>query len=192
MKEKLFFYKNFSGVNPEGEILMKKLLTFFVALSACVTLFAFAGCNNNTDSDGNWEDYLTKTQINGNKSIVFTPSSQVTNIGYSTSVADYLNALKAKSYLAFESNTGDFGLFITSMDGTPNVDNGNLTGSSWMLYIDFLTLEGDGAIYGSDFSTVVYEGKTLYSSNNGVSGTPCVEGHTYAFVYEAYDYSAWN
>ena len=175
---------------------MKKLLSFFVALLSCVVIFAFAGCNNNTDPEGDNGDaeisYVLKCELNGNKSVIFTPSSQVMNIGYSTSVADYLNALKAKNHLTFESQTGDFGLFITSMDGTPNVDNGDLTGNSWMLYIDFLTLEGDEAVYGSDFSTVVYEGKTLYSSNNGVSGTPCIEGHTYAFVYEAYDYSAWN
>lgn len=174
----------------------KKLLTLFVAIISAVTVLAFAGCKTGNEPEGDGGDgeanYVTKTTINENKGIVFTASKDVLNIGYSTSVADYLSALKKKSYLTYESQTGDFGLYITSMDGTANIDNGDLTGNSWMFYIDFLTLEGDDAVYGSDYQTIVYDGKTLYSSNNGVSGTPCVEGHTYAFVYEYYDYNAWN
>ena len=169
----------------------KKLLAFLVAIISVVTVFAFAGCKKEYDPDGGGENYVLKTTIDEQKCIIFTASKDVMNIGYSTSVADYLNALKSKNYLNFISSTSDYGLYITSMDGTANVDNPDFTGYSWMFYIDFLTLEGDNAEYASNFATFLYEGKTLYSSNNGVSGTPCVEGHTYAFVYEYYDYSAW-
>ncbi|MDE6613099.1 MAG: hypothetical protein K2K28_00900 [Clostridia bacterium] len=160
---------------------MKKLITAIFAACVCLTAFAFAGC---TDANEN----VKRTKIDEQTSVIFTASDDVLTIDENTTVKDYLDALQKNGELSFEGSDGDYGFFLTSFDGKENqvISVSPYEGYSWMLYLDFTEL--DGTIYATDYSVCEYEGKTLYSASYGVSGIPCVEGHTYAFVYEYYKY----
>ena len=156
---------------------MKKLLLVFAA-----TLLLFAvGCR---------PAEIKKTEIDDNSSIVIVPSSATLEIDGDTTLEDYITALKDAGKLTFEGTKGDFGLFLTSMDGRENKvissSANSSEGYSWTLYIDFLTL--DGVIYAGDSEVCDYRGTTLYKASYGVSAIPCLEGHTYAFVYEYYNF----
>ncbi|MDE7182463.1 MAG: hypothetical protein K2O41_05490 [Clostridia bacterium] len=160
---------------------MKKLFATLLAVCSVIAVCAFAGCK-----DGN--ENVKRTQIDDQTSVIFTASNDVLTLDENTTVKDYLDALKAKGELSFEGSDSDYGFFLTSFDGKENqvISTSPYEGYSWMIYIDFTTL--DGTIYATDYSVCEYEGKTLYSASYGVSGIPCVEGHTYAFVYEYYKY----
>ena len=157
---------------------MKKLLAVFAAVLLCFAV----GC---------MQSEVKKTEIDDNSSIIIVPASSTLEIDGKTTLADYIKALKDGGKLTFEGNEGDFGLFITSMDGkanevissTPNSSEGY----SWTVYIDFLTL--DGVPYAGDSETLIYKGTTLYKASYGVSAIPCLENHTYAFVYEYYNFT---
>ena len=154
---------------------MKKLLLIFTAVLLCFTV----GCGT------------TKTNEPTEISIVFVATSSTLEIDENTTLEDYIVALRDKGDIMFEGENGDFGLFITSMDGkanevissTPNSSEGY----SWTIYIDFLTL--DGVIYAGDSETVTFNDITLYKAIYGISAIPCLENHTYAFVYEYYKFS---
>ena len=156
---------------------MKKLLLLFTAVILCFAV----GCGTTKTNK------LDETSI----SIVFVASSSIVEIDENTTLEDYIVALRDKGDISFEGENSGFGLFITSMDGkanevissTPNSSEGY----SWTVYIDFTVL--DGVIYAGDSETVVYNETTLYKANWGISAIPCLENHTYAFVYEYYNFS---
>ena len=51
--------------------------------------------------------------------------------------------------------------------------------------------EEDGVVYADpEYGTFEHGGKTLASASYGASQLPCVEGYTYALVYQAWSYSA--
>ena len=156
---------------------MKKLLLLFTAVLICFTVGCGKTTNKVVDIDGD--------------SIIFTATSSVLEIDDDTTLGNYLVALKDAGELTFEGNTGDFGLYITSMNGKANeIISSALNSSegySWTVYIDFLDI--DGTPYAGDSETVTYGEKTLYKASYGVSYIPCLEGHTYAFVYEYYNFS---
>ena len=108
-----------------------------------------------------------------------------------TTLEDYIVALRDKGDIMFEGENGDFGLYITSMDGKANEvissTSNSSEGYSWTVYIDFTVLEG--VIYAGDSETIVYNDITLYKASYGVSAIPCLENHTYAFVYEYYNFT---
>ena len=157
---------------------MKKLL---FALAAAILVFA-VGCGTAG---------IKKTEIGDSSSIVIVPDSATLTIDESTTLEDYIAALKDAGKLTFEGSKGDFGLFITSMDGRENEVVSSTAhsseGYSWTLYIDFLTL--DGVFYAGDGEICDYNGTTLYKASYGISAIPCLEGHTYAFVYEYYNFT---
>lgn len=156
---------------------MKKLLIVLT----CLAIILLAGCAASP---------VRKTQIGDNKSIVIVASGDETTIDNNTTLADYLLKLKDKKELVFEAEDGLYGLFITSMDGTENEETATANtseGYSWNVYIDFLVF--DGVPYANDGIICEYDGKTLYSAIYGISSIPCLKGHTYAFVYEHYQYS---
>ena len=138
---------------------------------------------------GNTE--VKKTQIDDSSSIIVIPSSSAMEIKDDTTLADYISALKDGGKLTFEGNNGDFGLYITSMDGKANEvissTANSSEGYSWTVYIGFLTI--DGVIYASDSDVCVYKDTTLYKAVYGVSAIPCLKNHTYAFVYEYYNFT---
>lgn len=157
---------------------MKKLLFIFTAVILCFAV----GCG---------QSEVKRTQIDDSTSIVIVPTSSTLEIKDGTTLEDYIVALKNAGKLTFEGDKGDYGLFITSMDGKPNEvissTANSSEGYSWTVYIDFLTL--DGTIYAGDSTICVYNGITLYRASYGVSAIPCLENHTYAFVYEHYNFT---
>ena len=157
---------------------MKKLLLVF---AAALLVFAI-GCK---------AAEIKKTEIDDYSSIVIVPTSETLKIDGNTTLEDYVVALKAADKLDFEGTKGDFGLFITSMDGKENEvissTANSSEGYSWTVYIDFLTL--DGVPYAGDGEVCVYDGTDLYKASYGISAIPCLEGHTYAFVYEYYNFT---
>ena len=157
---------------------MKKLLLVFAAVLVC---FA-AGCK---DSE------VLSAEIDDNTSIVIVPASSTLAIEDDTTLEDYIVALKDAGKLTFEGDRGDYGLFINSMNGKANEvvssTANSAEGYSWTIYIDFTVL--DGVIYAGDNETIVNNGITLYKATYGLSAIPCLENHTYAFVYEYYNFT---
>ena len=157
---------------------MKKLIIAFAAVILCFAV----GCSPSE---------VKKTEIDDSTSIVIVPVSSTLKIEADTTLEDYIVALRDAGKLTFEGDKGDFGLFITSMDGKANEvissTANSSEGYSWTVYIDFLTL--DGALYAGDSNVCEYKGTTLYKASYGVSAIPCVENHIYAFVYEYYNFT---
>ncbi len=168
---------------------MKKLLSLIFALCATVAVFAFAGCNNEGGTGGD-EKTLPEIQDGYSISYVFTVKGDKLNITDTTSVYDYMQALSNEGLLTFEGNNGDYGFYITSVLGikenTQSTANG-YKGNAWSLYTTITEI--DGVHYSSSYTAFDYNGITLYQASYGVSGVPCVEGETYALVYE---YSAFT
>lgn len=165
---------------------MKKLTKIFAAIIGVCTLalcFALFGCNKNGggldlgDGTGNYIARQTETEI------VFVGTTEVLKEHDEYSLFDYMTALKMKNQLTFDGSNGQYGYFISSVNGN------DATGSSyWAVYISFKTLDGDNAVYaGGEYSTeYAFEDITLYSANYGVSGIPYVSGATYALVLETF------
>ena len=154
---------------------MKKLLLILSAFLLCFVL----GCGKTVVND-----------IDEDKSIIFVASSSVLEINEDSTLEDYIVALRDAGELTFNGDKGDYGLFITSMNGKANEiissTPSSSEGYSWTLYIDF-TSHG-GVIYAGDSKCVTYNGTTLYQASYGVSSIPCLKNHTYAFVYEYYSF----
>ena len=112
-------------------------------------------------------------------------------INKDTTLEDYITALMDAGEISFEGDKGDLGLYITSMNGKANEvissTANSSEGYSWTVYIDFTVLEG--VIYAGDSETIVYNDITLYKASYGVSAIPCLKNHTYAFVYEHYNFT---
>lgn len=159
---------------------MKKLLALIITVASAIAVIAFAGCGS-----GN----IKKVDINDNESYVFTATSDVMTITDDTTVYDYLIALKNNGEIEIEGSDTGFGYYITSVNGTAEVISSDYSeGTSWAVYLDFKTIEGDDGIYANDYSTCEYKGTTLYYASVGVSSLPCIEGHTYALVFEHWSY----
>ena len=154
---------------------MKKLLMFF----ATALVFFAVGCGT------------TQVKDLDDTSIIIVPTSSIAEIDGDTTLEDYIITLKGAGELTFEGENSGYGLFITSMNGKENEvissTANSSEGYSWTVYIDFLTV--DGVIYAGDSETVVHDGITLYKAIYGVSAIPCLENHTYAFVYEYYNFT---
>ena len=176
--------------------MIKKILAIIAA--ACVTLSvcAFAACatsdNGGKDQSGNQQSSTEggnnqNAEIeNGHKIVyVFTADSEVMTITEKSSMYDYMCALKDDGFLSFEGSDGDYGFYVTSVMGvTSKVVSStanSYSGWDWAVYTTVTEL--DGVIYSGDESTTI-DGITLYKASYGVSGVPCIEGESYALVYE--------
>ena len=153
---------------------MKKLLIVFAVL-----LCFAVGCGKPKESD-----------IDEENSVIIVPSSSVLALDDDTTLEDYIMALKDLGEITFDGYYSNFGYFVTSMNGKANEETSSTenssTGYSWALYLDFTTY--DGVIYAGDSVILNYNGTKLYQASYGVSAIPCLENHTYAFVYEYYSY----
>lgn len=167
----------------------KKLVALLLAACSAFTLVALSACTENGQSTGVKGDVTVNVE-----SVIFTAKSDVTALTDTTTVKDYLDVLAANGELVFDGTEGEYGFFLQSFYSTENKTISSTANSyegySWAFYIDFITLDGDDAIYASDYQTYTHGDKTLYSASYGVSGIPCIAGHTYAFVYE-YSNLSW-
>lgn len=172
---------------------MKKLLTA-LTVAALIATFCFAACTTPADSGNDDQNSTTEgnqteqtTEIaNGHTAVfAFTADNDVMTITETSTMYDYLCALRDGGWLTFEGSDGDYGFYITSVMGisgktvssTPNF----YSGWDWAVYTT--VTEIDGVIYSGE-DTYATAGVTLYKASYGVSGLPCIEGESYALVYE--------
>lgn len=164
----------------------KKFLSVLLTLVVAACALPLFACAADTRAPANG-----KIEQGHSVCYAFTASKEVMEITATTSVKDYMEALKAEGKLAFEGENGDYGYYVKTIlglgsltvDSKYNDDGtGSYTGYDWMVYTTLTSI--DGMVYSSDDATFVYNGITLYKAAYGVSGLPCIEGQTYAFVYE--------
>lgn len=168
-----FYFKEFLN--------MKKKL-FALLAAVCVTLTActfFACADAPDDKDG-------ATIENGHKIVyAFTADGDTMEITEKSSMYDYMCALKEDGVLSFEGTTSEYGFYITSVMGVTSVTVSSTptsyTGWDWAVYTTVTML--DGVNYSGDEYTTI-DGVKLYKASYGVSGVPCIEGESYALVYE--------
>ena len=165
----------------------KLILTIAACAVAAVTL---SGCNFKEPATP--EVGGGGAAVDFSASAVFTASSDVLELSKDTSVKDYLDALAGDGAIVIEGYTGDYGYYVTSVNGlaeSSSVTESVSSGYSWMLYSDFM--QEDGTVYADpEYGTFEYGEKTLASASYGISYMPCVEGYTYALVYQAWSYAA--
>ncbi|MDE6868771.1 MAG: hypothetical protein K2J83_06505 [Clostridia bacterium] len=157
-----------------------------IASLSVVAIVAFAGCADDPRGE-------TSDKIDNEYSIcyAFTASDEVLEMDENTSLKDYMDALKEGGKLDFNGSESDYGFYVTEILGVGSVyvssTENSYAGYDWYVYTTLTTL--DGVIYSSD-ETFVFNGLTLYKSAYGVSGLPCVDGESYAFVYQ-YAETTW-
>ena len=98
------------------------------------------------------------------------------------SLEEAMSALKETGLLKYEGSEGEYGFYLTSVNGyTPDSESNEY----WAIYT---TLgEYEGVEYSnSEYGTYEYEGKTCASASYGISGIPMVEGELYILVVESY------
>lgn len=160
--------------------MIKKLFTPPI-IAACA-LCALCGCG----TDGNGRQARDEAARNFSVCYAFTASADVMPLTDTTSVKDYMDALKESGFIDFDGTDGQYGFFLTSVLGlesrTVSSTASRYAGYEWNVY-STLT-QYDGVIYATDESVFVYDGVTLYRAAYGVSGMLCAEGYTYALVYE--------
>lgn len=170
------------------KVLVPIILTLAAAF-ACLPLFACTG--GGLKLGDNATITIREGAENRNVLVIFTVDAK--GIKSTASVKDYMDALKSAGKLAFEGSDGAYGYYIKSVNGRREqvISSGENSreGYSWNLYLDFVKLDGDDAIYASDYSAKELDGKTYYSASYGISGVPCVQGHTYILSYDYYNYS---
>ncbi len=157
---------------------LKRTGAAVAAVAATAALSALCACGNGG---------VVKVENDyGSDNYVLTVSGSVMQLADDTTLYDYLCALKEDGEINFEAEQGDYGMYITSVEGIAQTNEGT-NGYSWMIYTDLTEL--DGVTYSSaDYGTWGYDGKTLNSASYGVSGLPAVEGYTYALVYSYWSY----
>ena len=98
------------------------------------------------------------------------------------SLEEAMSALKEAGALTYEGSEGDYGFYLTSVNGyTPDAENNEY----WAIYT---TLgEYGGVEYSnSEYGTYEYDGKTCAGASYGISGIPLVEGEIYVLAIAAY------
>lgn len=142
---------------------------------------------NHNVTDGGNSDGNHNAVINNGYSIIyaFTADSDVMEITSQSSMYDYMCALKEDGNLVFEGSESQYGFYITSVMGigskTVSSTDHFYSGWDWAVYS---TLESvDGVIYGEE-TILDFNGVQLHKGLYGVSGIPCIEGESYALVYE--------
>ena len=170
--------------------LLPVVLAAVVAV-ACLPLFACTGGGDGLNLGYGAKVFTVKSADDSVEFVMFTVDAK--GIKSTTSVKDYMDALAKKGWLSYEGSDGSYGYYITSVMGQNekilSSSANSSEGYAWNLYLDFKTLEGDDAIYATDYSPKEVDGNTYYAASYGISGVPCVQGHTYVLSYDYYNYS---
>ena len=142
------------------------ILAMFIVL-----LFTLTACTGDGESHG-----VSASLDVSDKQVVIKASST------GGSLEDTMSGFKEIGMLTYEGTTGDYGFYLTSVNGyTPNAENNEY----WAIYT---TLgEYEGVEYSnSEYGTYDYNGKTCASASYGISGLPMVAGEIYILVVESY------
>lgn len=89
---------------------------------------------------------------------------------------DAMNGFKEEGELSFEGENGDFGFYITSVNGYTPVEN-----EYWAVYTTLGDYEGV-SYSNAEYGTYEYGGKTLASASYGISGLPLIAGEYYVLT----------
>ena len=156
---------------------MKKLTKLFAVLIAVCTLvfgLSLAACANDDRGE-------PSGKIENGHAIVYAFTADNSE----GSMLDFMNKLKTAGDLTFEGSDGEYGYFITSVLGVGSKvvtsTANSYSGWDWAVYTTVTTI--DGVTY-SGTENFEYCGIKFYKASYGVSGIPCVEGESYALVYE--------
>lgn len=95
------------------------------------------------------------------------------------SLYDVMVKLKEEEKISFEGSEGQYGFFISSVNGTEQAADYS---SYWAVYTSLGEYEGV-SYSDSEFGTYSYRDVAYASASYGVSGLPMVEGNTYLLVY---------
>ena len=145
-------------------------LIFFL-ISVCA-VGAFASCKEGDES----ERAKAKILTNDEKTFVFTADASASG---EMSVYDYLVWFQESEVMTFDGSEGDFGFFVTAVNGTHQADDYS---TYWSLYTS--VTEKDGVIYATtEYGSYDVNGATLASASYGVSALPVFAGETYALVF---------
>ena len=172
------------------KVVLSAILAAMVALGS-LSLFACMGGGDGLKLGFGANVFTVRSADDSVEFVMFTVDAS--GIKGTTSVKDYMDALAKKGRLSYEGSDGSYGYYITSIMGQSekilSSSANSSEGYAWNLYLDFTTLEGDDAIYATDYQTKEVDGKTYYGASYGISGVPCVQGHTYVLSYDYYNYS---
>lgn len=148
----------------------KTLLAITFSLVLMLTVTVFAACSNGSNVDA------VKLLESPEKLVAI----EATKTG--GSLEDALKSLKKAGELEYEGSTGDFGFYLTSVNGyIPDASKNEF----WAVYS---TLgEYEGVSYSSvEYGTYDYKGTVCASASYGISGMPLVEGEIYIITISTY------
>ena len=147
-----------------------KFTSIILALFFLVTLTLTACTSNDSPLSGGF------SLESSDKLVVITANKT------GGSLEEAMSSLKEIGLLKYEGSEGDYGFYLTSVNGyTPDAESNEY----WAIYT---TLgEYEGVEYSnSEYGTYEYEGKTCSSASYGISGIPVVEGELYVITIATY------
>ena len=149
---------------------MKHLRNYFtVAIFFCLiaVLSVLAACSDEGTNNGGKGDVVAVE--NG---FVFVATEDVMDIGETTTLEQYMQAMQKNGGITFEAEDG----MIVSVNGvTPSAQN-----EYWFIYTSLEDYSN------TTWGTYSYNGQTLGSATLGFGTLPCVAGQTYALILSAY------
>ena len=152
---------------------MKQTKTFVALLSAAVlalSTIAFAACNAPEEAVG------AEVKLSEETLLVLEGAKT------GGSLEDALSALQEAEKLTYSGTTGEFGLYLETINGytADAVKN-----EYWALYTSLGEYEGV-SFSNAEYGTFEYGGKSYASASYGVSGLPLIEGELYILTIETY------
>ena len=146
----------------------KKLSILSILLVLVFALCTFAAC-----SRGIAEVTVLKSE---GEVLVIRAEETKTDVSF----GDVLLDLKESGKIEFEATTGDYGLFITSVNGRTATGN-----EFWAVYTTLSKYEGV-EYSNTDYGTYTYGDTVCPSASVGVDGLPMVEGYLYILALETF------
>lgn len=146
----------------------KKLSIVSILLVLMLALCAFAACGKGTAK-------VTVLESEG-EVLAIRADETKTDVSF----GDVLLDLKESGKIQFEATNGDYGLYITSVNG--KLASGN---EFWAVYTTLEEYEGV-SYSNTDYGTYTYGDTVCPSSSVGVDGLPMIEGYLYILVLETF------
>ncbi len=147
---------------------MKKLLGFLFSVLSLLALCCGFACAPSSGYNG-----AELISVSGTTIVIRATETSGT-------LYDALEAFDEADLIDIDGEEGQYGYFIEEINGYKPVNN--------ELFALYTTLgEYKGVTYSdASWGTYEYEGRTLASAANGVSGTPLVEGELYIIALSSY------